>query len=127
MEVALDRSRVIEEADDVGVGGRIVGRGAMGYLAQPPETVASFVPEVCPCGEGSRAVSVEARVCAGRGCTREREIVRPGPVLVRGGRPRCASACTSGWTGGVVKGCPTSSGGCEVGAVVDIVRVPMKG
>ena len=31
----------------------------MGYLAQPPETVAGFVPEVCPCGEGSRAETLE--------------------------------------------------------------------
>ena len=31
----------------------------MGYLAQPPETVADFVPEVYPCGEDRRAEALK--------------------------------------------------------------------
>ena len=31
----------------------------MGYFAQPPETVAGFVPEVCPRGEGRGALKPE--------------------------------------------------------------------
>ena len=62
-----------------------------------------------------------------RGCTREREIFRPGSALVRGERSRCASVGVSGWTGGVVKGCQTNSGGFEAGGVVGLVRVSMKG
>ena len=49
----------------------------MGYVAQPPETVAGFVPEVCLRGEGRGAEALEAEGCVGRGCTREREIFRP--------------------------------------------------
>ena len=60
-------------------------------------------------------------------CTREREIFRPWSTLVRGEQPRCASVGINGWTGGVVKGCQTNSGGCEAGGVVGLVRVPMKG
>ena len=63
----------------------------------------------------------------GRGCTWEREILRPGPALVRGERSRCASVGKSGWTGSVVKGCQTNSGGCEAGGVLGLARAPMKG
>ena len=63
----------------------------------------------------------------GRGCTREQEIFRPGSALLRGERTQWASVGISGWTSGVVKGCPTNNGGCEAGAVVGLVRVPMKG
>ena len=61
-----------------------------------------------------------------RGCTREREILRPRSTVVRGEQPRCASVGISGWTGGVAKGCPTNSEGFEAGGVVHLVCVPMK-
>ena len=63
----------------------------------------------------------------GRGCTREREIFRPGFTLIRGEQPRCPSLGISGWTGVVVKRCQTNGGECEAGGVVGLVRVPMKG
>ena len=44
----------MEEADDR-VDGTVVGRGSMDYFAQPPETVESFIPEVCSRGEGRGA------------------------------------------------------------------------
>ena len=44
----------------IGVGGIIVGRGAMGYFAQPPKTVAGFVPKVCPRGEGRGAEALKS-------------------------------------------------------------------
>ena len=62
----------------------------------------------------------------GRGCTRGREIFRPGSALARGEQPRFASVGISGWTGGVAKGCQTNIGGCEAGGVVGLLRVPMK-
>ena len=63
----------------------------------------------------------------GRGGTREREIFSPGFALVCGEQPRSASVGIRGWTGGVVRGCQTNSGGCEAGGVVGLVRVSMKG
>ena len=63
----------------------------------------------------------------GRGRTREGYIFRPGSALVCGERPLCASVGINGWTGGVVKGRQTDSGGCEAGGVVGLVLVHMKG
>ena len=76
-----------------------------------------------PAGSGT----VEIKGYVGRGCTQEREIVRPGSALVRGERPRYASVGISGWTGGIVRGCQTNSGGRDAGGAVGLVRVPMKG
>ena len=36
----------------------------MGYLTQPPEIIADFVPQVCPFGKDSKAKSSKPK-CAG--------------------------------------------------------------
>ena len=51
-------SRVIEEANDVGVGG-IVGRGAMSYLAQPPARPSRALYLMCAPAE--RVVELKRR------------------------------------------------------------------
>ena len=51
----------------------------MSYLSQPPETVADFVPEVCPCGEDSKALVLQPKCARERGCTRDQDIFDPGP------------------------------------------------
>ena len=50
-EFNLNRARVVEEENDVGVSGGVVGRGAGGDFAQPPKNIAGLVPEVLPNGE----------------------------------------------------------------------------
>ena len=67
----------------------------MGYLAQPPETVAGFVSEVCPPGEGSGTEALKPEG-AWNEVVVESEKYRPGSALVRGERPRCASTGISG-------------------------------
>ena len=48
LEVDLDRSRVIEEPNDVDVVRRGVRDGAVSDFAEPPQAVASLVPKMCP-------------------------------------------------------------------------------
>ena len=68
----------------------------MGYLAQPPATVAGFVLEVCPCGEGSRAEAWKPECARGQAVLGSDKYFAPGSVTVRGERARCASAGISG-------------------------------
>ena len=63
----------------MGVGGRTVGRGAMGYFAQPPETVGGFVPEVCPCGGGSRAEALKPECAWDEAVPVSKKYFAPGP------------------------------------------------
>ena len=99
----------------------------MGYLAQPPETVAGLVPEVHLRGEGRGAEALKPEGAWGEAVPGSDKYLASGPRLALGEQPRCASVGISGWTGGVVKGCQINSGGCEAGGVVGLVFVPMEG
>ena len=48
LEVDLDGSRVIDEPNDVGVVRRGVRGGTISDFAEPPQAVASLVPQMCP-------------------------------------------------------------------------------
>ena len=99
----------------------------MGYFAQPPETVAGFVPEVRLRGKGRGAKALKPEGAWGEAVPGSEKYFAPGPRLGRGEQPRCASVGIIGWTGGVVKGCQINSGGCEADGVVGLVLVPMEG
>ena len=51
----------------------------MGYLAQPPEAVTGFVPEVSPCGEGSRAETLEPEFARDEAAPGSERYFAPGP------------------------------------------------
>ena len=99
----------------------------MGYFAQPLETVAGFVPEVCLRGESRGAKELMPEGAWGEAVPWSEKYFAPGPRLVRGEQPWCAPGGIGGWIGGVVKGCQTIGGGCEVDGVVGLVLVPMEG
>ena len=103
----------------------MVGRGAMGYFAKPPETVAGFVPEVCLREEGRGSEALKPERAWGEAVPGSEKYFAPGPRLVRGEQRRCASVGIICWAGGVVKECHTNSGGCEAGGVIGIVLVAM--
>ena len=51
----------------------------MGHLAQPPETVAGFVPGMCPCGKGSRAEAPEPERARDQAVPGSEKYFAPGP------------------------------------------------
>ena len=51
----------------------------MGYLAQPPETVAGFVPEACPCGGGRRAETLDPECAREEAVPGSEKHLAPGP------------------------------------------------
>ena len=57
----------------------IVGRGAMGYFAQPPETAAGVVPEVCPRGEGRGAEALKSEGAWDEAVPESKRYFAPGP------------------------------------------------
>ena len=52
----------------------------MGYLAQPPETVEGFAPEVCPCGEGSKAEALTSESTRNKAVPGSEKYFAPGPL-----------------------------------------------
>ena len=62
LEVDLGGSRVIEEPNDVGVVQRGLRGGAISDFAEPPQAVASLVPQMFPGGKYGGAEGAEPEV-----------------------------------------------------------------
>ena len=99
----------------------------MGYLAQPQKLPRALHQKCAPSERVVELKRCSQRVRGTRGCTRDRKAFRPGSMIIRRERPRCASMSINGWTDMVVNGCPTNSKGCEAGGVVGLDRIAMKG
>ena len=61
----------------------MVGRIAIGYFAQPPETVAGFIPAVCLRGEGRGAEALNPEGAWGEAVSGNEKYFAPGPRVVR--------------------------------------------